>query len=267
MDSLGHWKFDVVARLALAGLLALMVGCPRTDQAQYEELEVGEATFRNSTSQSTLWLGGCNAFEQQRLLNGEWISQGGDIPCLWEGLASPLAPGDVRVDSFTARSAGTWRLSYPVGFGCRPDQPLHPVHCSHVTQLTTNTFDVGTPDPDEAFCFDSGGFWDLASCGDYTCGTRQFCAAVIPGCDCGPNANFVSGVGCVDDPSCDEVEPDPQALCEDTGGFWDPLSCGDYSCGNRPVCRAIIPGCNCGPTGVFDEVVGCVDVPCGAPQG
>lgn len=48
------------------------------------------------------------------------------------------------------------------------------------------------------------------------------------------------------------------ALCEATGGRWDPNSCGHYECGNVPACRAIIPGCDCGPLSNFVRGQGCV---------
>lgn len=56
-----------------------------------------------------------------------------------------------------------------------------------------------------------------------------------------------------------------EQACLATGGTWDPLSCGHYACGQRPLCLAIIPGCNCGPSSVFVEGAGCVAAPCGAP--
>lgn len=37
---------------------------------------------------------------------------------------------------------------------------------------------------------------------DYLCGLPPACTAVIPGCDCGSDANFVPGAGCVEDPGC-----------------------------------------------------------------
>jgi hypothetical protein len=54
---------------------------------------------------------------------------------------------------------------------------------------------------------------------------------------------------------------DAQALCEQTFGQWDDRSCGDYRCGRRPVCQALIPGCNCGPGRIFDAACGCGSSP------
>ena len=62
-----------------------------------------------------------------------------------------------------------------------------------------------------------------------------------------------------------ETEGDPQALCEGSGGTWDPVACGDYVCGVPLDCKAIIPGCDCGFTMNFEPGVGCVeDDACGA---
>ena len=51
-------------------------------------------------------------------------------------------------------------------------------------------------------CEATGGSWDEASCGHYNCGEPPSCEALIPGCNCGPGANFVTGEGCVKDSSC-----------------------------------------------------------------
>lgn len=62
-----------------------------------------------------------------------------------------------------------------------------------------------------------------------------------------------------------ETDSDPQALCEASGGTWDPGACGDYECGFPLECKAIIPGCDCGFTMNFEPGVGCVeDDECGA---
>jgi hypothetical protein len=54
------------------------------------------------------------------------------------------------------------------------------------------------------------------------------------------------------------VGPSEQELCEATGGTWDPISCGHYTCGQFPACDAIIPGCDCGPDRNFQPGIGCV---------
>jgi hypothetical protein len=58
------------------------------------------------------------------------------------------------------------------------------------------------PQADAALCEDTGGTWDEGSCGHYSCGRAPDCDALIPGCDCGPVANFVQSAGCSRDPEC-----------------------------------------------------------------
>ena len=59
--------------------------------------------------------------------------------------------------------------------------------------------------------------------------------------------------------SSDSGGGDDQALCESTGGTWEPTSCGHYDCGLPPECAAIIPGCDCGATMNFADGQGCVE--------
>ncbi|MCR9162823.1 MAG: hypothetical protein ACE37F_13980 [Nannocystaceae bacterium] len=76
---------------------------------------------------------------------------------------------------------------------------------------TGSSSSTGEADPQQ-LCEDTAGTWDEAACGDYVCGVPNDCEAIIPGCDCGPDANFVEGEGCVVDDACatfnceDEVE-------------------------------------------------------------
>ncbi|MEL6177823.1 MAG: hypothetical protein AAFS10_02670 [Myxococcota bacterium] len=119
----------------------------------------------------------------------------------------------------------------------------------------------------EMLCESSGGRWDGESCGDYFCGTFPVCLAIDPGCDCGPDANFVEGQGCVRDERCDSLEPTPEEmLCESTGGSWD-TGCDGFFCGITSDCLVAIPGCNCGPDANFVEGQGCVrDERCDFPE-
>jgi hypothetical protein len=52
--------------------------------------------------------------------------------------------------------------------------------------------------------------------------------------------------------------PTDRSACEQSGGEWDPDSCGHYECGLFPDCDAVIPGCNCGPGQRFESGSGCV---------
>lgn len=253
--------------LAICGLLLLVIGCADTDREMYASGDPGTTNFTMKIGRMPVWLGGCNVFVQQQWDGVQWIDRGGELACFWEGFAQPVAPRETLTSSFTARDPGTWRLAYEVGIGCQPDQPLNRGNCEGLTSVVSNTFTVLDPDDDEGFCTATGGDWNVAYCGDLYCGQPNACLALIPGCDCGPDANFERAVGCVEDPACSGGGSDAQALCEDTGGVWDPTSCGHYSCGNAPSCDAIIPGCNCGSFSVFDEAAGCLAAPCGAPRG
>lgn len=123
--------------------------------------------------------------------------------------------------------------------------------------------DPGCEEPadEQALCADTGGEWDDGSCGHYACGQPPACAAVIPGCVCGPTQTFEPTLGCVENVSCSD--PDERALCENTDGLWDEGSCGHYQCGNAPDCDAVIPGCNCGQVRTFGEEGCAMDDACG----
>jgi hypothetical protein len=111
-------------------------------------------------------------------------------------------------------------------------------------------------DDDEFMCEYTEGTWEELSCGHYSCGNPPECAAVIPGCDCGANANFVSGEGCVADGSCGSEGE--EAICTSSGGTWNVDGCGHSHCGASDDCIGV-PGCTCGVDEVFDSIVGCVN--------
>ena len=106
-------------------------------------------------------------------------------------------------------------------------------------------------------CEATRGIWDEGSCGHWECGQPPACLALIPGCNCGPGRNFDTRFGCFVSELCDPADP-AAAICQLTGGQWDPTACGDDVCGAAPDCDAIIPGCHCGDTRVFHGNVGCV---------
>lgn len=71
---------------------------------------------------------------------------------------------------------------------------------------------TGEPDA-EQLCEDTGGTWDENACDHYVCGVPNACEAIIPGCDCGADSNFVEGEGCVEDDACATFDCDGQAEC------------------------------------------------------
>jgi len=129
------------ARGRLAAVAGLLVACaPATDRERYTVGDVGTVTFRNQLATATLYRGGCGHFSYEKQIEDEWVSQGPDVVCVWEGFAEPLAPGAVAVDAIVAREPGTWRLRYPVGVGCSATAPLSA--CAQVEELVSNAFEV-----------------------------------------------------------------------------------------------------------------------------
>jgi hypothetical protein len=134
---------------------------------------------------------------------------------------------------------------------------------------TEDTADMGPGDaasePDAGcdgdvcnLCEETGGRWDRGTCGHYQCGYENSCDALIPGCDCGSESVFNEGDGCGAAVMCDDWH-----LCVDTGGEFLPLTCDHWLCGERPTCRAIIPGCNCGDGANFSDEGCAIDEDCG----
>jgi hypothetical protein len=120
----------------------------------------------------------------------------------------------------------------------------------------------------EELCEATGGAWDTSSCGHYACGERPLCRALIPGCDCGPNANFVEGAGCVEDAACDadggggeggcEVGGCSSHVCHEAGDLvfttceWRP----EYACYREATCERQANG-GCGWT-QDDDLTACL---------
>jgi len=185
---------------------ALSVACTaETDLDQYIEGQSGVASFSNGTP-ATVYLGGCNHFEQQEWVSGTWVPRGGEIECIWEGFAFPVRGESSLDDPFNARTEGIWRLAYDVGVGCSADSPLSHANCTRILQIYSDQFQVIVSElSDQALCETTGGIWDPNSCGHPQCGDFPSCLAIIPGCDCGPFANFVEGQGCIEDESCVQI--------------------------------------------------------------
>jgi hypothetical protein len=191
-------------RVRCAAILALLAlgaaACSaQTDRASYAPGQQGISTFSNA-SDVTAFVDGCSAFVQERLVGNAFVSDGPERLCLVAAPATAVPPASSLDDLFTARQPGTWRLSYAVGLGCTPGRPLSAQSCQQLNTVVTNSFEVQADG--RGLCERTGGRFDPQSCGDYVCGVRPLCQAVIPGCDCGPFATFVEGMGCVSDASC-----------------------------------------------------------------
>jgi len=111
--------------------------------------------------------------------------------------------------------------------------------------------------------------WDCAPCGTCEDGMCVEEDGNPPECytdeDCGDGGKCLNEICPA---KCIYIQPVPskKEQCEGTGGTWDPNSCGDYICGDAPLCDAIIPGCNCGPN-MLMTISGCKeDLICGGSE-
>lgn len=115
-----------------------------------------------------------------------------------------------------------------------------------------------------ALCRASGGEWLFwaEECEHRRCGQPglAICEVGMPVCDCGVGRSFDPTLGCVDDPSCGEVDPlPPDALCASTGGTWTEGICCPTRCGRFCDAECLAPACVCGELEIFDPVRGCID--------
>lgn len=133
------WKI----RCAVLTLALFLAACtpPETDRERYAVGESGTVSFRNDL-RVTLYLGGCGHFDYEKRVGDQWVSQGSDIVCVWEGLAQPVPPGGVVTDPILAREPGSWRLRYAVGIGCNKKRSLSAAHCDRLIDVTSNEFQV-----------------------------------------------------------------------------------------------------------------------------
>ena len=121
------------------------------------------------------------------------------------------------------------------------------------TDSSTGT-DTDDSEPQQR-CEDSGGIWDVTSCGHYTCGLPPECAAVVPGCDCGVGSTFVEGPGggCEPSEACETVafSCGPELTCSAPSEFCDVLIPGvkgaetSYDCLETPDSCSDAYTCGC----------------------
>lgn len=131
----------------------------------------------------------------------------------------------------------------------------------------------GTGSGDEADCESTGGTWEPNSCGHYGCGVPPVCAAVIPGCDCGPTMNFVEGTGCVEDQACLQATfACGEIDCTLTNEYCEVLHPGipgplTYSCNALPAACVADPTCTClTDEGVVGPGTQCTELKAGGLQ-
>ncbi len=125
------WTIPIGAVLLAAALSAC---APETDRERYEVGESGVVTFRNAMRKTAL--PGRLRPLRLRAAHRRRVGLAGTATrvCVWEGFAEPVAPAGVVTDPIHARAPGTWRLRYPVGFGCSESAPLGDGHCARIVE-------------------------------------------------------------------------------------------------------------------------------------
>ncbi len=102
---------------------------------------------------------------------------------------------------------------------------------------------TGEPDA-EQLCEDTGGTWDENACDHYACGVPNACEAIIPGCDCGPDANFVEGEGCVADDACATFNCEDEIECQVGSEYCEVAFPGVKGAPITYSCRAMAKECS-----------------------
>jgi hypothetical protein len=143
-------KRRIIWVLALIGCGLALLGArscevwAQTDASEYEAGASASATLYNDTSK-TVFLPGCGTFNFEKLIDGEWVDQGPDIVCVWEGVVRPVAAGATVETGFVPAEEGTYRLRFAIGHGCLADQPASQAECRHWEDVYTNAYVVTAP--------------------------------------------------------------------------------------------------------------------------
>jgi hypothetical protein len=169
-----------------------------------------------------------------RLTEGRWVLSS-ESPCGFEcGVANPA----YCESPFDSCDCGIYR-NFDSSRGCFPDHACVATIGRTVCTVTGGTWhDCTAGDPG-------------CSCGDYHCGVPNYSdPCIVPGCDCGPSANFVSDVvGCTLDSACYGREAGQDCrgggsysscrsglLCCGTSGAMDLQACQAPCCPDDPSC-------------------------------
>jgi hypothetical protein len=99
------------------------------------------ATLHND-SHKKVYLPGCATFHYEKLDQGQWLDQGPDVVCFWEGEVRPLAQGEAVTDSVSGAQGGTYRLRYTVAFGCEEGRPMSRARCTRIIPIYSPIFEV-----------------------------------------------------------------------------------------------------------------------------
>ncbi len=107
---------------------------------------------------------------------------------------------------------------------------------------TTGDESTGEPDP-QALCESTEGTWEPTACGDYVCGIPNACQAIVPGCDCGQDANFVEDEGCVADDSCSTFDCGDKLQCVTAAQYCEGLFPGMKGAPTTYACEPMPASC------------------------
>lgn len=183
---------SVSLAVVVVGLMALGArGCgvwAETDAATYEEGAEAVATLHNDTA-DTAFLAGCGGYFLQKLEGGTWIDIGPFVVCVWEGIAQPVEAGGAFSASFLVpEKAGTYRIHFPVSFGCIEGKPLSEAECDGMKDVYTPSFKVTQALPET--CEEWRALYDAQAANVTACASPDECAA-LPGTSCGCTRNLV----------------------------------------------------------------------------
>jgi hypothetical protein len=148
---------------------------------------------------------------------------------------------------------------------CGPYRNFEGARGCRFDEVCLTDADPPYPPPAE-LCAETGGTWDDCadgcSCGDYHCGVPNLLdPCVMPGCDCGPYANFDILEGCVWDDACvlREVGENCTGYGLEASTCRPGLAC-CASCGVMPGCMACANPC-CGSGDPLCDTTGCLPPP------
>lgn len=181
--------------------LFALAGCKNNftvtlDKDSYTAKDNGTATLTNK-GPVTAFLPGCSQFSYEKLVDGQWIDQGPNVVCVWEGNVVPVAAGSSHESAFTAKDAGSWRLRYLVAFGCTEGKPMSEANCTAQITIYSPQFQVAGGSQDNG-CVESGGTVSAANCCQSSGDFPNTCA--IGACGCAPeNSHIILACLCPDD--------------------------------------------------------------------
>lgn len=191
---------------------------------------------------------GCNGNDEADTDSGNNSGSGGSTSGSSTTTDSESESETIDSDSDTAGSSSSSSTATASGTGSSGSSSTGDDTTSSSSSTGGSTTDATD---DQGLCEDTGGTWDDTACGHYVCGVPNTCEAIIPGCDCGDEANFVEGMGCQADDACttfacgDDLECTVATeYCQETfpGVKGAPIT---YACQDMPAACADMVDCPC----------------------